>query len=482
MDSQGTITISPEFFSKAMKDYTQPSWAWVREAFQNSIDAGSTIINVWVKKTDAGCEIIVNDNGRGMNEDILFNKFLCLGGSAKDMNNGSVGGFGKAKELLLLGQIDYSITTQNLSVKGSGGSYQFEKNLKMVQGCTISARTKFDSSEIENAVRKFVLLQDRNVSFYMNNIPLHGRLRKNTHKKSSDGVEFYVNHSGLANKNLMVVRVAGIPMFTTVVNYKKGVVIIELPNSTKLTSNRDGLTWATRNEIDSFINNLTVNKSAAFGSKPIEYFRYQGAKVTYDTTKAIEELQVNSAVQEEAVSNPGVVRGTLPVERTLNSHGAVSKITYNPPVNRLNHEFLIKNSTGLTLPDYYRPDSEKFGKYAQDLAATWKKQISILANLLKLEGYMQVGFIIDEDAVAEYERTNGVHIFLINPATIVKQEKSNSRSLKNRYNVHKDKLDILSSAVHEMVHGIGFSDHDEDYANQLTSAFTIVMKNISKIK
>ena len=61
---------------------------------QNSMDCGSNRIDVTIERDGANTQIAVSNDGQPMTQDILVNKFLTLGGSAKD---GGVGGFGKAK-------------------------------------------------------------------------------------------------------------------------------------------------------------------------------------------------------------------------------------------------------------------------------------------------------------------------------------------------------------------------------------------------
>src|ERR1700675_3686283 len=95
-----SVTIGPQFFSKAFNDYSNKYWAFAREILQNSIDCGSTEISIRVAEDLSGGTIVpVNNDGEPMSSDVLVNKLLSLGASGKDFK-GSVGGFGKAKEIL----------------------------------------------------------------------------------------------------------------------------------------------------------------------------------------------------------------------------------------------------------------------------------------------------------------------------------------------------------------------------------------------
>jgi hypothetical protein len=92
-----TIQIGSDYFRKcARKEYSQEiPYIWTREAIQNSVDAGSSLINITVDDSF----VIFEDNGHGMDNNIISDKLLTLGGSFKDSET-ATGGFGKAKEVL----------------------------------------------------------------------------------------------------------------------------------------------------------------------------------------------------------------------------------------------------------------------------------------------------------------------------------------------------------------------------------------------
>ena len=70
---------------------------------QNSVDGGGKNIALDAKTQEDGTMLVTcDDDGRGMDEDTIVNKFLVLGGTTKIGAGGAAGGFGKAKELRLL--------------------------------------------------------------------------------------------------------------------------------------------------------------------------------------------------------------------------------------------------------------------------------------------------------------------------------------------------------------------------------------------
>ena len=128
-----SIGISREFFTTVLKDYDDWPEKWWREAIQNSVDAGARTILCEVNENPDGTwTVSMQDNGGGMDEDVLINKFLMLGGTTKVGASGTAGGFGKAKELLILPWISWEVHTRTKMVRGSGIDYVIEdaKNLR----------------------------------------------------------------------------------------------------------------------------------------------------------------------------------------------------------------------------------------------------------------------------------------------------------------------------------------------------------------
>ena len=136
-----SFKINREFFAKAKADYADWRWSWAREICQNSMDCGSSQIDVTIERDGANTQIAVSNDGQPMTPDILVNKFLTLGGSAKD---GGVGGFGKAKELLVCCHLHWSIRTGSLLAEGEGGEYELTSGLTPLHGTTTTVLMEGD--------------------------------------------------------------------------------------------------------------------------------------------------------------------------------------------------------------------------------------------------------------------------------------------------------------------------------------------------
>src|ERR1700730_3473627 len=113
MNYAQNVTIGRKFFSKSFNDYSNKFWAFAREMMQNSLDCGSKMISIEIHERtspdgDAETHVTVENNGEPMSLEILRDKLLSLGESGKEFP-GSVGGFGKAKEILYFAHKRYVI-------------------------------------------------------------------------------------------------------------------------------------------------------------------------------------------------------------------------------------------------------------------------------------------------------------------------------------------------------------------------------------
>ena len=101
-------------------------WVWFREVVQNSIDAGATEIDIVTDENEKVISCI--DNGRGMNAKIFLNKFLALGGSYKE--DDAVGGFGQAKEIVILTWPGWMVLTKK---KGANEVIKMTREMYLAQ-------------------------------------------------------------------------------------------------------------------------------------------------------------------------------------------------------------------------------------------------------------------------------------------------------------------------------------------------------------
>ena len=100
-----TVSIAPDFFKKERDNYSDISFSFWRELFQNSIEAGAKNIEVNIID-DQLVEFI--DDGCGMSRETLDNVYFSLGATDKT-NCSTIGGFGKARVITCFSNHSYEI-------------------------------------------------------------------------------------------------------------------------------------------------------------------------------------------------------------------------------------------------------------------------------------------------------------------------------------------------------------------------------------
>ena len=217
-----SFKIGREFFAKSKADYADWRWSWVREISQNSMDCGSNRIDVTIERKGENTQIAVSNDGQPMALDILVNKFLTLGGSAKD---GGVGGFGKAKELLVCCHLHWSIRTGSLLAEGEGGEYELTSGLASLHGTTTTVLMEGDEvGRLVGMFQHFATSRSEKEILTVNGQALATDLRKGSPRREYEWGKVYTNQQ---HSNLLVVRIGGQPMFTRNIKFK-GCVLVEL--------------------------------------------------------------------------------------------------------------------------------------------------------------------------------------------------------------------------------------------------------------
>lgn len=492
------VTIGPEFFAKAFNDYSNWRWALAREFGQNSMDCGSGEIRVTLSLNEMLDTVVtVENNGDPMTREILQTKLLALGGSGKNFQ-GTVGGFGKAKEILYFAHKSYKIETGNLVVTGSGAGYNIDENGSF-DGTRSTVVLSGDHLErLTHAFRTFASYSQWDGVLYLNGERMVTNLKKGSPRRDLGFGTVYTNKSF---PNKLIVRINGIPMFHEYISLDR-CVIVELNGASVdvLTSNRDGLNSSCRHELSSFITELAVNKRSALKQRGLtKYRRYEGKKLRHRVQSAVnvKALVVGGEPKERGgvaalvnvvgrtdlvptsgggggggtITMGGAVIQTIDVVGECGPQAADYRQTVEENVifrnTNVSEEFIIKNETDLQVPSYYLPDSTDFSTYSQKLVKMWGRLLVELHRLFEHEADFALGFIFDESAEAEFEKGEYGKVYYLNPAKVVEQSSSASKSFKKRFQL-TERNRLLMIALHEFVHGMGYGPHDEDYANRLT--------------
>jgi len=473
-----TVGIGQHFFRKSLDDYRDWKWAMPREAMQNSMDAPRTKnIEVWIENQGENTLFMWSNDGDPMDKEELVGKLLTLGESGKDFQ-GTVGGFGAAKLILLFAHLRYEIFTGNYYVSGSGGNYTLEERDHCYPGTMTKVIVEGDvKNTLAGNLIQFLYMSQWSGTVKINGQVFETGLRKGSRRREFEWGTVYTNKTFL---NRLVVRIHGIPMFYRYVDSNKRCVVVELKagDASILQSNRDALKSEYQHQLDSFIDELTIDKTSALRDVSPQYTHYSGKKFSNQQIKAKETMaQIITAAY-----------ATLPereeeekVEVIAEDH----KASYAPPQvatrdrgshSKLNYDFIIKNTTGMEVPTHYLPS--EFSEYSMKLAKIWAQVMLTLHDLFNKKAEFSIGFIFDEDHEAQFEDRDYGQVYYISPITITRQGSSNSRSMAKRWKFSPaGRWAILADALHEFVHGaIGLHYHDELYSTTLTSMMGVVLK------
>lgn len=135
-DRPRLVAPDKSFFVKE-RDSFYSSWllSFWRELFQNSVDAGAKTIRIDVaevrQKGSFGrtpppktvTRVIFSDDGCGMDAKTLDEVYFRMGGTTKQDDETSVGGFGRARLMTNFSQVRYSIETRDRFVEGDGAEF-----------------------------------------------------------------------------------------------------------------------------------------------------------------------------------------------------------------------------------------------------------------------------------------------------------------------------------------------------------------------
>lgn len=480
------VTIGPEFFTKAKKDYTDWRSAIVREFFQNCIDCGSDRIVVLCHEEDGVTRLSVSNNGEPMTEPILIDKLLSLGSSGKNFE-GTTGGFGKAKELLYLCHKSYRIHSGDLVVEGSGASYDLQTDAEFFHG-TRSDIVMVGSYEDELlvAVRRFIEFAQWDGVFVINGEELRGDLRKGSPRRDLGFATVYSNRSF---RYQMVVRINGIPMFSKGIGLDR-CVVVELKGKSDevLTANRDGLLEPFCGELSDFVTELAVDKRSALKVRSPKYVQYRGTKMCHvrqlnvlDVVEPVVDF-AGFPVSAGAVSVPQAV-GSSSTHWSLAAQALVAERVVGKsvrPVATLGTNFILKNDTDLKVPAYYDPGTGEFSEYSRKLVRIWGRLLVQLHRLFDVESEFSIGFVLDDESEAEFENGGYGRVYYLNPCKLVEQKLSHSKSFQKRFYL-TERGRLIAIAAHEFVHGgYGLGWHDETYSSKFTDVMGYVLTNASK--
>lgn len=306
----GTIQLPGDYFVKEKLSYNDFKMAWAREAIQNSRDAGAKNIDFTIKEDyDAKkLKVICEDDGRGMNADVLHNVFLKMGGSQKE--DGATGGFGYAKVLLAFAHLNYKIQTQDLEVVGSAAKYGSRQVADFRKGVRLEVEmTTEDNSawSMEDALREVVSNSNlgKDVKVTLNGLELAASNTPQPYQLETalGNLTFNDSQSMHSSSSTIWVRMNGLAMFKTRL-WTDGAAFLgylELKGHSleMLTSNRDSLSKGKSEILNKILQDLANDREKLKLGGDIDLTLNERA-VTFESLTKEEQEEV---MQQAATQN-----------------------------------------------------------------------------------------------------------------------------------------------------------------------------------
>lgn len=253
---ENQVTIPADYFYKmSLMDYNAPHEALIREFFQNSVDAGCKTFIVFFD--DENQEITFTDDGCGMDEEVIINRLLVMGGSFKT-NPDAIGDFGHAKILIYFSWREYEIITNSLRVRGKSNRYSIEPlhPAEQIKGTAskIQIEKVEDYTKIQASVNGFFAACGTDVRVIAAHLKTDGTINTEDVNQglkpilqiplSKEAFQTFIgeqwNEDHYGN-NYVFVRSNGVLMFRRYCSSLKKPMIVEtrLKASTLFTQNRD---------------------------------------------------------------------------------------------------------------------------------------------------------------------------------------------------------------------------------------------------
>jgi len=278
---ESQVAVPHEYFHNMSKmDYNNPHVAFVRELFQNSVDAGcKNFILVFDRSTN---EVVAIDDGCGMTEDIIRNRLLVMGGTHKDSQD-AIGAFGHAKVLIYFSWESYEIRTNNIRVIGKSNHYSISKldpndvikgtvsTIKISEEVDFDKITRckdfFEYCETNVIITRIII--DKNGDEEFVSIFRPKLVKEICIPIESDFMSIYIGSDiGEYSNQYVYIRSNGVLMFNNWSNVLKRPIVVETKGSARdlFTQNRDSFKreYASKfQELITRINNDNVSMTNA---------------------------------------------------------------------------------------------------------------------------------------------------------------------------------------------------------------------------
>lgn len=502
-----TMEVSCEFFERPLKEYTAWPVKWWREVIQNAVDAGASRVDLAAfENTDGTWTVSCKDDGTGMSWDIFKNVFLKIGPTSKKnpWSRNPIGGFGKARELIILPWIHWRVVSGGFAVTGQGMQYDEPMEVGRTVGTLVEVIMPADRHTSSVEAMEFIQnCELSGIKFYINGEQFADKLRATKRVVDFDFGDLYQNKSQYRYK--VIVRVNGLYMFSTGYTPEgMGAFVLELKTPPDASSVNDILTatrddfrdYRHRNALDTFLESLTSEREQALKQRSGLFtkiwkgegkFRVeQTEQMTQDIEREIERsLEDKEALAQALIEMAREFKrsGRLPVDTGPSEELIIESMNTNirgcSDIGALAQQLAWTQDFAITceiegyrVPKKFEP--ETMGPQVKALARLWADCCRWVFMQLNSKAEYGIGFIFSEDeygggTLAQFRHDENGNWLLINPLVAGKNsEKILSKS--NRDNVK----DIYARAVHECTHmANGFHKHDSAFSAALTHNFAL---------
>jgi hypothetical protein len=468
------------FFKMAVRDYYNWRTALFREFIQNSYDAGSTKLEIFYSEETGVLDFL--DNGCGMDADVIENCLLTLGGTKKE--GPSVGGLGKAKELIYFAWPFWTIASRDNFVDGREGTYRLSKEPRHMKG----TRSRIQIGDRIETPKSYLADYLANSRMKMK-VFFNGELIPQGEKVEPEKTVIYeIKDLGTLRRNRATgngvkVLVRGLYMFT-VHSVLDGSYIFEIerPSYDCLTANRDGFVGDWQDAFGRMVGKVAIDsESTCLRKEQIIYVNrlrhgekqdqalseirgsQLGQAISSYTGKAVEEISYQD-VAEFADANYAILekvidKSTDKALRTVVKAARKTK-SFDACLGWYREEFpegfviVCENEvTSAVINRLYFRDYMK-------IAVLWRAAVQDVFKALEVEGKVGFGLVINDQVEAEFR--DGY--FLINPFKWDEMD----------WDVFSIKAVML--ACHEIVHYLGHHHHNESF---LVKADELLFKNLA---
>lgn len=481
MTEKRSVSIAPRYWLETVRrDYHDWRFAWVREAAQNSLDAGATHIDAHIIALDHDtCRLTWQDNGRGMSGDVLLNRLMAMGGSEK--GTGGTGGFGVAKAILFFSQHSYTVSSYGGTIRGTAGEYVFNANETLkVPGTVLDVVVAAPGYFMEAHLRQWARATSTTCVFTLNGatLPTMPALPEPAGKLDPWATLYAVEPADYLHSG-MIVRMNGQLMFA---GYAPSgipkVLIVEIAGNSLdyLTANRDGLRHEFSTQLRLFVEKLFRDPTAIVELEDGAPVQHAGRKGKLRIGKRDEEAR--DAKETPALDAVAAHTAREMVESLRFASAKTFDISEASESEELpdTYTLVIDNRLNRPVPDRFKPGT--MTHHGARLLERWITTLQVCADVIGLSDMEIVpGYVFSKAARAMHVRKNGVTYILLNPVVVVGSE------LENYWKLSGDQFyELVCTAVHELTHAQGYHYHDEDFASRLGQNLAACMAEMTRIR